>query len=55
MKLFSFFMSEDLKKWALDYVARKQIRSSRNNPSVGELIRRLLEEERERDNEQKQI
>lgn len=49
MKFFGFNISDDLKEWAFKYVAKKQIRGPKSTPSVGELIRRLLKQEMEKD------
>jgi predicted CopG family antitoxin len=51
MRLSSFMIPDDLREWALEYVTRKQIKGRNNAYSLSELIRRLLEEERRKDEE----
>lgn len=49
MKRKAFHISNELFKWATDYVARKQIRGPQGNISFSELVRQLLKTEKEKE------
>ena len=49
MKRKAFHLPEELFDWANRYVALKEIRGPKGNISLSELIRRLLEEEKKKD------